>query len=156
MSTASLSVLAQCSSPLRFTVPPPALPARAETDWRPLMMAERKRSAVWSYFTVSDIETATCDISRKTIRFCGNTTNLYKHLKAAHPKVNTSTKKYQYRQYWPCNYLVLDRYQNLQCPPPLLSVPKVRTELGKTVFRFAAPSAWDMLQETLNKMSWSQ
>ena len=31
----------------------------------------------------------------------------------------------------------------------LLSVPKVRTELGKKVFRFAAPSAWNLLQKTL-------
>ena len=35
-----------------------------------------------------------------------------------------SSKKYQYlylyRQYWPCNYLVLDRYQNLQYRPPLV------------------------------------
>ena len=85
---------------LRLTVPlpspsPPALPARAETDWRPLMMAERKRSAVWSYLTVSDRETATWDICRKAIRFCGNTTNLYTHLKAAHPKVNTELQSKQ-------------------------------------------------------------
>ena len=53
---------------------------------------------------------------------------------------------------------------------PLLSVPKVRTELGRTVLRFDAPSAWIMLQKTLkqnelvslntwdrgNLMSWKQ
>ena len=34
---------------------------------------------------------------------------------------------------------------------PLLSVPKVRTELGRTVLRFDAPSAWIMLQKTLKQ-----
>ena len=66
-----------------------ALPSMAEMEWRSLMMAERKRSAVWSYFTVSDRETATCDVCRKAIHFCGNTTNLCTHLKAVHSKVNT-------------------------------------------------------------------
>lgn len=33
----------------------------------------------------------------------------------------------------------------------LLSVPKARTELGKTAFRFAAPSARNMLQKTLKQ-----
>ena len=33
----------------------------------------------------------------------------------------------------------------------LLSVPKVRTELGKKAFRFPAPSAWNMLQTTLKE-----
>lgn len=31
----------------------------------------------------------------------------------------------------------------------LLSVPKVRTELGKKAFRFAAPSSWNDLQKEL-------
>ena len=33
----------------------------------------------------------------------------------------------------------------------LLSVPKVRTELGKKAFRFAALSAWKVLQKTLKQ-----
>ena len=83
-----LSQSAHSGSLCHSSLPPPALPARAEMEWRPLMMAERKRSAVWSYFTVSDRETTTCDVCRKAIPLCGNTTNLYMHLKAAHPKVN--------------------------------------------------------------------
>ena len=74
---------------------PPFLPVRAEMDWRPLMLAKRKRSAVWSYFTVSDRETATCYVCRKAIRFSGNTTNLYTHLKAVHSKVNAKLQSKQ-------------------------------------------------------------
>ena len=33
----------------------------------------------------------------------------------------------------------------------LMSVPKVRTELGKKAFGFAAPSAWNMLQKTFKQ-----
>ncbi|XP_016891108.1 uncharacterized protein LOC107989124 isoform X2 [Cynoglossus semilaevis] len=50
-------------------------------------MAERKRSAVWSYFTALDKYIAICGVCEKRIRYCGNTTNLYKHIKM-HTEVN--------------------------------------------------------------------
>lgn len=49
-------------------------------------MAERKRSAVWSYFTASDKETDACDVCRKAIHYYGNTTNLHKTYKSSTPK----------------------------------------------------------------------
>uniref|UniRef100_A0A1A8J107 Family with sequence similarity 60, member A, like n=1 Tax=Nothobranchius kuhntae TaxID=321403 RepID=A0A1A8J107_NOTKU len=51
-----------------------------------LNMSERKRSHVWSSFSSSDKNDAVCDICRKTVRHCGNTTNLVKHLKVNHKK----------------------------------------------------------------------
>ena len=96
---ASLSVLMR-SAPLHLShsahsgtlSPSPALPLPLlrclPEQRRTSAMAERKRSAVWHYFTASDRETATCDICRKAIRSYGNTTNLYKHLKAGHPNIN--------------------------------------------------------------------
>lgn len=47
-------------------------------------MAERKRSHVWSYFSSTNSQDAVCDVCRKTIRSCGNTTNLVKHLRLNH------------------------------------------------------------------------
>lgn len=44
-------------------------------------MELKKRSAVWRYFTPVNENTANCDVCKKVIRYCGNTTNLYKHLK---------------------------------------------------------------------------
>jgi len=32
----------------------------------------------------------------------------------------------------------------------LLSVPQIRTELGKEAFKYAAPCAWNQLQNVLN------
>ena len=49
-------------------------------------MAERKRSIVWTYFTTVSSNEATCDLCRKCLRYCGNTTNLTKHLKVNHSK----------------------------------------------------------------------
>ena len=49
-------------------------------------MTERKRSIIWSYFTPVNNDEASCDICQKTIRHCGNTTNMTKHLKVKHPK----------------------------------------------------------------------
>lgn len=47
-------------------------------------MAERKRSYVWSYFTSINSNDAVCDTCNKTVRYCGNTTNLIKHLHINH------------------------------------------------------------------------
>lgn len=48
-------------------------------------MSERKRSVIWGYFTPVNTDEALCDVCKKKIRHCGNTTNLTKHLKAKHP-----------------------------------------------------------------------
>lgn len=39
-------------------------------------MAERKRTVEWSYFTAVNENLANCDVCRKAIRYCGNTTNI--------------------------------------------------------------------------------
>ncbi len=54
--------------------------------WLAAVMTERKRSIIWSYFTPVNNDEASCDICQKTIRHCGNTTNMIKHLKVKHPK----------------------------------------------------------------------
>ncbi|CAL1569599.1 unnamed protein product [Knipowitschia caucasica] len=46
--------------------------------------SERKRSVVWRYFTRQLSGEATCDVCLKTVRSCGNTTNLVKHLRLKH------------------------------------------------------------------------
>uniref|UniRef100_A0A3B4TRY0 BED-type domain-containing protein n=1 Tax=Seriola dumerili TaxID=41447 RepID=A0A3B4TRY0_SERDU len=55
------------------------------------MMAKWKRSAVWSFFTATNQTTATCNVCRKEIRYCGNTTNLHKHIKT-HPNQNSEQR----------------------------------------------------------------
>ncbi|XP_072310009.1 delta-aminolevulinic acid dehydratase [Eucyclogobius newberryi] len=45
---------------------------------------ERKRSLVWRYFTCQSNGEATCDVCLNTVRSCGNTTNLVKHLRFKH------------------------------------------------------------------------
>lgn len=47
-------------------------------------MGERKRSYAWSYFTSINSNDAVCDTCNKTVRYCGNTTNLIKHLHINH------------------------------------------------------------------------
>ena len=56
------------------------------TEKEKLNMAERKRSIVWTHFTAVNANEATCDLCSKCIRYCGNTTNLTKHLKVNHRK----------------------------------------------------------------------
>jgi len=36
------------------------------------MMAERKRSVVWSYFTTANENLANCDVCKKAVRYCGH------------------------------------------------------------------------------------
>lgn len=55
-------------------------------------MADKKRSVVWKYFTTFNENTANCDICKKAIRYCGNTTNLHKHIKQ-HEKENNELQK---------------------------------------------------------------
>lgn len=47
-------------------------------------MAERKRSRVWQFFTRENNFEAICEVCLKTVRSCGNTTNLVKHLRLKH------------------------------------------------------------------------
>lgn len=50
-----------------------------------LMMADHKRSRVWSCFTSqSNDNEAVCDVCSGTLRFCGDTTNCVKHLRYNH------------------------------------------------------------------------
>lgn len=55
-------------------------------------MAERKRSAVWQYFQADNETTASCVICKKAVKYSGNTTNLFKHMKN-HEKENAELKK---------------------------------------------------------------
>ncbi|XP_037834874.1 6-pyruvoyl tetrahydrobiopterin synthase isoform X2 [Kryptolebias marmoratus] len=45
------------------------------------MAQRRKRSLVWSYFTCANENEASCNLCDKCIRYCGNTTNLFKHMR---------------------------------------------------------------------------
>lgn len=45
---------------------------------------QRKRSVVWRYFTPDNKEQATCDVCLSTVKSCGTTTNLVKHLRLKH------------------------------------------------------------------------
>ena len=56
-------------------------------------MAERKRSIVWTHFTAVNANEATCDLCSKCIRYCGNTTNLTKHLKVNHRKEHNDMER---------------------------------------------------------------
>lgn len=47
-------------------------------------MFTRKPSHVWSYFSSTNSQEAVCDICKKKVRCCGNTTNLVKHLRSNH------------------------------------------------------------------------
>lgn len=49
---------------------------------------ERKRSLVWIYFTLINSNEAKRTICAKTVRYCGNTTNLTKHLRNVHPEAH--------------------------------------------------------------------
>ncbi|XP_037546644.1 6-pyruvoyl tetrahydrobiopterin synthase [Nematolebias whitei] len=44
-------------------------------------MGRKKRSIVWTYFTCVNENEAKCSLCSKCIRYCGNTTNLFKHMK---------------------------------------------------------------------------
>uniref|UniRef100_A0A3B1JDP8 BED-type domain-containing protein n=1 Tax=Astyanax mexicanus TaxID=7994 RepID=A0A3B1JDP8_ASTMX len=44
-------------------------------------MSERKRSAVWLYFDAQNESTASCIVCNRAVKYSGNTTNLYKHMK---------------------------------------------------------------------------
>lgn len=53
------------------------------------MPLRKKRSVVWTHFIESgDGKTANCSICRNTITFCGNTSNLRKHILSKHPLVS--------------------------------------------------------------------
>ncbi|XP_036336415.1 uncharacterized protein LOC118746656 [Rhagoletis pomonella] len=45
-------------------------------------------SEVWRYFTKSNSSEASCKMCPKKVRFCGNTSNLHKHMKVH--EINTS------------------------------------------------------------------
>lgn len=45
------------------------------------------KSSVWEHFTKNDEKTASCKNCFKIVRFCGNTSNLHKHLKNNHPDI---------------------------------------------------------------------
>lgn len=45
---------------------------------------QRKRSAIWNRYTLSDNHTAVCNACEKEVRYCGNTTNLTKHVQLHH------------------------------------------------------------------------
>lgn len=45
------------------------------------VMAEHKRSAVWSYFTAVNENVVNCDACRKALHGCGSITNSFKHIK---------------------------------------------------------------------------
>ncbi|KAM9809120.1 zinc finger BED domain-containing protein 4-like [Syngnathus typhle] len=50
--------------------------------------SERKRSLVWGYYSLLNNNEAKCEICHKTIKYCGNTTNLTKHLSKIHSEVH--------------------------------------------------------------------
>lgn len=43
-------------------------------------MAAHKRSIVWSFFTAINQNVANCDVCKKAVHYCGNSTNLFKHI----------------------------------------------------------------------------
>ncbi len=47
---------------------------------------------MWNYFTAVNENIANCEVCRKSIRYCGNTTNLHKHIKQ-HEKENSELQK---------------------------------------------------------------
>ena len=47
---------------------------------------------MWLYFQAESETTATCVICKKLVKYSGNTTNLYKHIKNHH-KENTELQK---------------------------------------------------------------
>lgn len=50
------------------------------------MEANKGRSLLWQYFDKFGAgDTSVCKECKKTIKSCGNTTNLRNHLKAKHP-----------------------------------------------------------------------
>lgn len=50
------------------------------------MEANTRRSLLWQYFDKSGAgNTSVCKKCKKSIKSCGNTTNLRNHLKAKHP-----------------------------------------------------------------------
>ncbi|XP_013880468.1 6-pyruvoyl tetrahydrobiopterin synthase [Austrofundulus limnaeus] len=54
---------------------------------------QKKRSLVWSYFTCVDENVANCNVCSKCVRYCGNTTNLFKHLRNHNVENNELQKK---------------------------------------------------------------
>lgn len=46
------------------------------------------KSKIWNHFRKKDKIAATCKLCLRDIKFCGNTTNLFKHMKLNHGKVN--------------------------------------------------------------------
>ena len=55
-------------------------------------IAERKRSVVWRCFMAVNENLANCDVCKKAVLCCGNTTNFYKHMKK-HEKENSELQK---------------------------------------------------------------
>ncbi|KAM9426045.1 uncharacterized protein KZ484_015811 isoform 5-T6 [Pholidichthys leucotaenia] len=55
-------------------------------------MAEKKRSIVWAYFTPVDKIIANCNVCKRDIRHCNNTTNMFKHM-LKHEKENSELQR---------------------------------------------------------------
>ena len=55
-------------------------------------IAERNRRVMWRYFMAVNENLANCDVCKKAVRYCGNTTKLYKHIKN-HEKENSELQK---------------------------------------------------------------
>lgn len=49
-----------------------------------MMTADCKHSHVWNFFSSQNSIDAVCDVCGRTVRSCGNTTNLVKHLRFNH------------------------------------------------------------------------
>lgn len=64
----------------------PSLVSQSQRRRKKRSMSERKRSIIWTYFTAVSSNEATCDLCTKCVKYCGNTTNLTKHLKVNHIK----------------------------------------------------------------------
>ena len=58
-------------------------------------MAEKKRSAVWCYFSPVDKVMARCEVCDKKVAHSSNTSNLFKHLKTTHPESHSELEKRQ-------------------------------------------------------------
>lgn len=53
----------------------------------------RPSAKVWIFFTKNDSKTATCKKCFKIVKYCGNTSNLHKHLSTRHGISQTSPAK---------------------------------------------------------------
>lgn len=84
------------------------------------MASERKRSVVWLYFQAENETTATCTICRKSLKYSGNTTNLYKHMKNHGPE-NAELQKRR------------EEEKNLPPPPPPPGPDRTATQRQKSL-----------------------